>query len=66
MVWSGGMPFGLFKGVRTYTLEATGVGTRFGMREEFSGLLAPLIARSIPDMQPAFDQFAAALKHRAE
>jgi hypothetical protein len=36
------------------------------MREEFSGLLAPLIARSIPDLQPAFDRFAADLKRRTE
>jgi hypothetical protein len=36
------------------------------MREEFSGLMAPLITRSIPDLQPAFDQFAADLKARAE
>jgi hypothetical protein len=36
------------------------------MREEFRGLLAPLITRSIPDLQPAFDTFAADLKRRAE
>ncbi len=66
MVWSGGMPLGLFKGVRTYTLTLAGEGTRFAMREVYSGLLAPLIGRSIPDLQPAFDEFAAALKRRAE
>lgn len=36
------------------------------MREEFSGLMAPLITRSIPDLQPSFDRFAADLKARAE
>ena len=36
------------------------------MREEFSGLLAPLITRSIPDLQPSFDRFTADLKSRAE
>ena len=66
MVWTGGMPFGLFKGVRTYTLTRTGDDTRFAMREVYSGLLAPLIGRSIPDLQPAFDEFASALKQRAE
>jgi len=66
MVWSGGMPLGLFRGVRTFTLAPTGDGTRFSMREVYSGLLAPLIGRSIPDLQPAFDEFAAALKQRAE
>lgn len=66
MVWTGGMPLGLFKGVRTYTLAPTSDGVEFAMREEFSGPLAGLIGRSIPDMQPAFDQFAGALKARAE
>lgn len=66
MVWTGGMPLGLFTGVRTYTLEPSEGGVMFAMREEFSGLMAPLIARSIPDMQPSFNEFASALKRRAE
>jgi hypothetical protein len=67
MVWSGGMPLGLFKGTRSYTLTPTSQGEiEFAMREEFSGLLAPLITRSIPDLQPAFDRFAADLKLRME
>ena len=67
MVWSGGMPFGLFTGRRTYTLAPAQNGeVEFTMREAFSGLLAPLITRSIPDLQPAFDTFAADLKRRAE
>ncbi len=66
MVWTGGMPLGLFKGVRTYTLTPTADGVEFVMREEFSGLMAPLITKSIPDLQPSFDEFAAALKARAE
>lgn len=49
MVWSGGMPFGLFKGDRTYALRSIGEGkVDFEMREVYSGLLAPLITRSIP------------------
>jgi hypothetical protein len=67
MVWSGGMPLGLFTGERTFTLTPNGDGTtQFSMVEEFSGLLAPLIGRSIPDLQPAFDEFAAALRREAE
>ncbi len=31
---------------------------KFHMREDFTGLLAPLITRSIPDLTPSFDQFA--------
>src|SRR3954453_6827124 len=37
MVWSGGMPLGLFKGVRTFTLAREGAATRFTMREEYTG-----------------------------
>lgn len=67
MVWSGGMPLGLFKGTRTYKLTPRPAGgVEFSMREVFSGLMAPLITRSIPDLQPSFDQFAADLKARAE
>jgi len=67
MVWSGGMPLGLFKGERVYTLTGRADGTvAFAMREGFSGLMAPLITRSIPDLQPSFDEFAAALRRRAE
>ena len=67
MVWSGGMPLGLFTGQRTFTLTPSPNGeTQFSMREEFSGLLAPLITKSIPDLQPSFDRFVADLKRRAE
>jgi len=67
MVWSGGMPMGLFKGVRTYTLSPQGGGmTRFTMREEYTGPLLPMIWRSIPDLGPSFQQFASGLKSRAE
>jgi len=68
MVWRGGMPLGLFVGERVFTLtpKAGGDEVEFEMRETFSGLLAPLIARTIPDLQPAFDEFAAALRREAE
>ena len=67
MVWTGGMPLGLFTGVRTFTLAPEGDGaTRFSMREEYRGPLAPLIWRSIPDLGPSFPQLAAGLKARAE
>jgi hypothetical protein len=51
MTWSGGMPLGLFKGVRTFTLApGTDGSTRFTMREEYTGPLLPLIWRSMPDL----------------
>src|SRR5207302_4668656 len=51
MVWSGGMPLGLFKGVRTYKLAPQANGaTTFNMREEYTGPMLPMIWRSIPDL----------------
>ena len=66
MVWRGGMPLGLFTGVRTYTLTPGSGGTEFHMREEYSGPMLGMISRSMPDLQPSFDQFAAGLKAKAE
>jgi hypothetical protein len=67
MRWSGGMPLGLFKGERTFSLLPQGAtATRFNMREEYTGLLLPLIWPSIPDLGPSFQQFADDLKMRAE
>ena len=67
MTWLGGMPLGVFKGVRTYHLAPAGDGaTTFTMREEFTGPLVPLIWRTMPDFQPSVDKFASGLKARAE
>jgi hypothetical protein len=66
MEWSGGMPLGLFKGVRTFTLSPEDGATRFTMREEYTGPLLPLIWRSMPDLGPSFDRFARGLKAKAE
>ena len=66
MVWTGGMPLGLFKGVRTFTLTPEGSATRFEMREEYTGPLLPMIWRSMPDLGRSFEQFARGLKAKAE
>jgi hypothetical protein len=64
---TGGMPLGLFRGVRTYRLRPNGsTTTEFTMREEYIGPLRGLIARSIPDLQPSFERFAQGLKRRVE
>lgn len=36
------------------------------MREEYTGPLVSLIWRSMPDLQPSFDQFAHGLKQHVE
>lgn len=66
MTWVGGMPLGLFTGTRTYALTAVEGGTDFAMEEVYTGPMAGLITKSIPDLQPSFDEFAACLKNRAE
>jgi uncharacterized protein YndB with AHSA1/START domain len=66
MVFRGGMPLGLFTGTRTYTLEPGGSGVRFTTREQYTGLLAGMIFRSIPDLGPSFQQFADGLRRLAE
>ncbi len=66
MEWHGGMPLGLFLGNRQFILTPIGTGTRFEMRETYSGLLKGLFTKVIPDLQPSFEKFADALKERAE
>ena len=66
-VLEGGMPLGLFVGTRRLEIIPQGAGAcRFEMEETSRGLLAPLMARVIPDQQPSFETFAADLKARAE
>ena len=66
MVWAGGMPLGLFRGVRTFTLTPEGGHTTLSVREEYSGPLLSFIWRSMPDLQPSFDQFTRGIKQRVE
>ena len=61
-----GMPFGLFKGVRTYTIDEVNGGTQFTLHEQFSGPMLGVIGKSIPDLTPSFEKFAAGLKQQAE
>ncbi len=66
MVWEGGMPLGLFRGVRQFNLSEAGAGTLFHMREEYSGPLAGLIGKSLPDLNPSFAAFASGLQRLSE
>jgi uncharacterized protein YndB with AHSA1/START domain len=66
IVLSGGMPLGLFRGVRTFSLQPTAGGTVFRMREEYTGPLLGMIWRSMPDLGPSFRRFADGLKGRVE
>jgi hypothetical protein len=67
MTWSSGMPLGLFRGVRTFRLVQAAPGeTEFSMTEVYSGPLAGLITRTIPDQSESFAQFGDGLKAAAE
>jgi hypothetical protein len=66
MTWTGGFA-PLFNGVRTFALTPQGGrSTTFAMQERFSGLMLPLVARSLPDFGPVFERYAADLKQEAE
>jgi hypothetical protein len=67
MVWTGGMPLGLFTGQRTFTVTPRDGGlVEFRLHLQFSGLMSPLIAKSLGDRQPDIDALAAGLKEYAE
>ncbi|NEQ49690.1 MAG: SRPBCC domain-containing protein [Leptolyngbya sp. SIO3F4] len=64
---SGGLPLGLFRGERTFTLTPQPDGrTEFHMCEVFKGPLEPLLGRMIPDLTPSFESYAAGLKNKCE
>lgn len=66
MTWTGGFA-PVFKGVRTFMLKGrTDGSTDFSMSERFSGLMLPLVKRSMPDLGPVFERFASDLKREAE
>ena len=67
LVWTGGMPLGLFTGRRTFTLVPRGAGVvEFTMSVRFTGPMSPLIAKSLGDRQPDITALAAGLKAWAE
>ena len=66
MIWSDGMPLGLFSGIRTYLVQPREGVTHFEMSEVYAGLLAPLFTKAIPDLTDSFNVFADSLKHAAE
>lgn len=67
VVLASGMPLGLFTGTRTYRMTPDGdQTTTFAMSEQYTGPLAAVIGKSIPDLQPSFDAFVSGLRAAAE
>lgn len=64
--FTGGMPLGMFKGVRRYELTPTDGGVSFRMRENYSGWMLGVFAKQVPDLAPSFRRFVNGLKVRAE
>jgi hypothetical protein len=60
------MPLGLFTGERTYLVEPREGVTHFEMTEVYSGLLAGLFTKAIPDLTDSFNLFADSMKAAAE
>jgi len=65
MTWTGGFA-PVFKGVRTFELAPQGSATTFVMQERFSGLMMPIVGRTLPDFGPVFERYATDLKREAE
>ena len=66
MTWSNGFN-PVFKGVRTFVLNASSNSTtHFVMEERFSGLVFALTKGMLPDFRPIFETYAKDLKREAE
>ena len=65
MTWTDGMA-PMFRGIRTFTLSEAPDGTEFAMTEAFTGIMLPLVRRSLPDFGPIFETYAEDLARAAE
>ncbi len=64
---SGGMPELMLKAERTYTLSPRDGGmVEVSQQLVFTGLMAALILKGVPDQQPVLEEVGEALKKRAE
>lgn len=66
MTWTGGLPLGLFRGVRTFTLSPQRGMTQLRVKEEFSGPLLGLMDKTMADTEQALTDYVNAVKERAE
>lgn len=66
MTWTRGLPLGLFKSVRTFTLSSQDAMTHLHVTEEFTGPLAGLMGNTVQDTDDSFADYVRAVKERAE
>jgi len=65
--WRGSLPIpGLFEGCHYFQLEAQGEQTLFKHSETFSGLLVPLMKKTVLAAEAGFNKMNQALKERVE
>ena len=66
MTWTSGLPLGLLRRVRTFTLSPRAGLTHLKVREEVSGLLAGLRGGIRPDTTRTLNDYCRAVTKRAE
>ena len=66
MTWSGGLPLGLLKVDRTFTLTDHAGMTHLTIRDTASGPLRRLVRKTTPGSAPPLTGYVEALKFRAE
>ncbi len=57
---------GIFDGRHRFTLEETETGTRLTQEETFTGVLVPLLAKTLTKTEDGFREMNEAMKNRAE
>ena len=66
MTWSGGLPLGLLRVKRTFTLTEHAGLTLLAIKLTASGPLRGLVRRALPGITAALAQYVSAVKFRAE
>lgn len=66
MAWTGGLPFGMLKNVRTHSISSRDSGSRFEISEVVSGPMLGVIAGALPDLTEPFAAFCHGLKAHVE
>ena len=66
MTWTGGLPLGLYKNIRTFTLSNREESTHLRVSEDNTGPLAGFLATPAHDRQRSVNEYLQAVKARAE
>ena len=66
MTWTSGLPLGLLRRIRTFTLSPRAGLTHLKVKEEISGPLAGLLGNNRPDTTRTLNDYVHAVTKRAE